>query len=78
MRSIPVAEITAEAFAPYGDLLNAPATPPRQDRAARIENRRDGVGANLALVESEPFSGLMPLRRLERHPHSSQASCRSR
>lgn len=72
MRSIPVGEITPEAFAPYGDLLAIPATPPRQDHAARIENRRTGVEANLALVASEPFAGLMPLRRLERHPHSSQ------
>lgn len=73
MRSLPIAAITAEAFAPYGEVLEAPATPPRQDRAARVENRRDGVGANLALIRSEPWSGLMPLRRMERHPHSTQA-----
>ncbi len=73
MRSIPVAEITAALFLPYGDLLETPATPPRQDRAADIANLRRGAGANLALIASEPFAGLMPLRRLERHPHSSQA-----
>ncbi|MCF4128504.1 ureidoglycolate lyase [Methylobacterium sp. SyP6R] len=73
MRTLPIEPITAEAFAPYGTLLVGPAAGPRQDRAAEIENGRPGVPLNLALVRSEPFAGTMPLRRLERHPHSAQA-----
>lgn len=73
MRTLIVTDISAAAFAPYGELLDSPVAPPRQDHAARIRNTRPAAHANLALVRSEPLSGLMPLRRLERHPHSSQA-----
>ncbi|AWN45371.1 ureidoglycolate hydrolase [Methylobacterium terrae] len=73
MRTLPIAPITAEAFAPYGTLLVGPSAGPRQDRAAEIDNGRPGVALNLALVRSEPFAATMPLRRLERHPHSAQA-----
>ncbi|KMO12705.1 ureidoglycolate lyase [Methylobacterium platani] len=72
MRTLPIEPITAEAFAPYGTLLVGPAAGPRQDRAAEIGNGRPGAALNLALVRSEPFAGTMPLRRLERHPHSAQ------
>ena len=73
MRTIPIEPIDAHAFASFGDLLVAPATRPRQDRASPIENGRAGVPANLALIRSAPFPELMPLTRMERHPHSSQA-----
>ncbi|SFU84429.1 ureidoglycolate lyase [Methylobacterium sp. 174MFSha1.1] len=73
MRTLPIEPITAEAFAPYGTLLVGPASGPRQDRAAEIENGRPGVPLNLALIRSEPFAGSMPLRRLERHPYSAQS-----
>lgn len=72
-RTLPIRPIDAAAFAPFGTLLEAPAVPPRQDHATALENGRPGVGANLALIRSEPWTGLMPLGRLERHPHSSQA-----
>lgn len=73
MRAIPVEPVTPDAFAPFGSLLVGPAPGPRQDFAARLENGRPGVAANLALIRSDPFAGLMPLARLEKHPHSSQA-----
>lgn len=73
MRTLPIEPITPEAFAPYGTLLVGPESGPRQDRAAEIANGRPGAGLNLALVRSEPFAETMPLRRLERHPHSAQA-----
>ncbi|SFL81429.1 ureidoglycolate lyase [Methylobacterium pseudosasicola] len=73
MRTITIAEMTTEAFAPYGDLLRAPATPPRQDQAGTMQNTRPAARANLALIHSEPMDQLMPLRRLERHLHSNQA-----
>ena len=73
MRRIPIVPIDAARFAPFGSLLEAPDKDPRQDRAAAVVNTRPGVPANLALVRSEPYATAMPLRRLERHPHSSQA-----
>jgi ureidoglycolate lyase len=73
MRTIPIEPMDEVALRPFAELLAAPAAGPRQDHASPIENRRAGVSANLALIRSEPFAGLMPLTRLERHPHSSQA-----
>ena len=73
MRTIPIEPMDEVALRPFADLLAAPAAGPRQDHASPIENRRAGVSANLALIRSEPFAGLMPLTRLERHPQSSQA-----
>ncbi|KQP50874.1 MULTISPECIES: ureidoglycolate lyase [unclassified Methylobacterium] len=67
-----VRPITAEAFAPFGSLLERPEPAPRQDRASPIENARPGVPPNLALIRSDPAAGLMPLKRLEMHPFSSQ------
>ncbi|UHC15582.1 ureidoglycolate lyase [Methylobacterium currus] len=72
MRTLPIEPITADAFAPFGTLLVGPAAGPRQDRAAEIENGRPAAALNLALIRSEPFADTMPLRRLERHPHSAQ------
>ncbi|MCJ2123291.1 ureidoglycolate lyase [Methylobacterium sp. J-077] len=73
MRTITLSAITAEAFAPYGEVLDTPASPPRQDQAGQIQNTRPTARANLALIQSDPMDRLMPLHRLERHPHSSQA-----
>ena len=73
MRRIAVEPITEAAFAPWGVVLAAPAHGPRQDRAGLLESTRPGARANLALIRSEPAEAAMPLRRLERHPHSSQA-----
>lgn len=73
MRIIPIEPLDERAFSAFGSLLVAPDDGPRQDRATPIENLRARASANLALVRSEPFAGLMPLTRMERHPHSSQA-----
>jgi ureidoglycolate lyase len=73
MRTVMVSEITSEAFAPYGDVLAAPVTNPRQDHAGQIQNTRPAARANLALVRSDPFDGLTPLCRLEQHRSSNQA-----
>ncbi|MCJ2080359.1 ureidoglycolate lyase [Methylobacterium sp. J-090] len=72
-RTLPIRPIDAAAFAPFGTLLEAPDVAPRQDHATVIENGRPGVRANLALIRSEPWSDRVPVTRLERHPHSSQA-----
>ena len=73
MRTIRIESLDVHAFAAFGDLLAAPDPGPRQDHATPIENLRKDARANLALIRSEPFGGLMPLTRLERHPHSNQA-----
>ncbi|MCJ2055486.1 ureidoglycolate lyase [Methylobacterium sp. J-048] len=73
MRAIPIIDISSEAFASYGDVLDAPGPSPRRDQAGQIHNTRPTARANLALVRSDPVRQLMPLCRLEQHPHSSQA-----
>ena len=49
---VQVKPISAEAFAPYGDLLETPTSGTRQDFAAVVENRRSSARVNLALVRS--------------------------
>src|SRR3954471_8257663 len=73
IRSVPLREIAADRFAPYGQLLETPGTGPRLDHVGEVVNRRPGARANLALVRAQPAP--MPLRiaELERHPWSSQA-----
>ena len=71
-RRIALVPIGADAFAPFGTLLAAPDPAPRQDHAGALYTDRPDAAANLALIRSEPHGGLMPLVRLERHPHSSQ------
>jgi ureidoglycolate lyase len=65
--------LTAEAFAPFGQVLEAPRPEPRQDRAGRLDNRRAAAVANLALVRAAPATLPMRVVKLERHPYSSQA-----
>ena len=65
--------LTAEAFAPFGQVLEAPRPEPRQDRAGRLDNRRAGASANLALVRAAPVTLPIRVRKLERHSYSSQA-----
>ena len=71
-RPLSIRPITAADFAPFGTLLDTPEPAPRQDGAAALVNGRLGVALNLALIRSEPFAGVMPLRRLEMHPFSTQ------
>ena len=69
---IPIRPVTAADFAPFGTLLDTPEPAPRQDRAALVQSGRPGLDPNLALIRSEPFATVMPLRRLEMHPFSTQ------
>jgi ureidoglycolate lyase len=73
--------LTAEAFAPFGDVVEARAartreanqgTARRHDHLARFESARPKVEANLAIFESRALSLPLPLRLFERHAHSSQ------
>jgi ureidoglycolate lyase len=69
---VPVKLISVEAFAGYGDLLEAPASGARENFATAVENRRGSARANIALVRCEPFAFSSPIGMLERHAHSTQ------
>ena len=69
---VQVKPISAEAFAPYGDLLETPTSGTRQDFAAVVENRRSSARVNLALVRCQPFAAGTLIGTLERHAFSTQ------
>jgi ureidoglycolate lyase len=74
MRTIVAEPITAEAFAPYGDVLASPAAPGRVYFDQGLANGRPEVGASLSLSHVAPVVE-MPLRvwQMERHEFSSQS-----
>lgn len=67
--------LTAQAFAPYGQVLQAPgAEAIRLEHAAALDNRRaQGAHPNLAIIRYKPKP--LPLRAAlwERHPLSTQS-----
>jgi len=73
--------LTAEAFAPFGQVVSCGAagreanqgTAQRFDFAARVENLRPHAKANLCAIRSQPRALPLKVKLLERHPHSSQA-----
>ena len=70
---IVVREIDAEAFAPFGQLLESPGGVPRLDFAGAIANLRPDARPNLALIRARPAPERLRVTELERHPCSSQA-----
>jgi len=64
--------ITAQAFAPYGDLLAAPGETKRLDFAAELENRRAHALINIALVRCDSAPARLRVDEMECHPFSSQ------
>ncbi len=73
--------LTAEAFAPFGDLVSVSAkggasanggTAQRFDYTAKLHNGRSAARANLVTVACVPVSLPLKLKLLEKHPHSSQ------
>lgn len=65
--------LTAEAFAPFGEVLEAPTAPGRTYIDAMLANRRDQAKPSLSFSTREPTP--LPLRSatMERHLHSSQS-----
>lgn len=66
--------LTAEAFAPFGQVLEAPASPGRAHFDRALGNRHPAASPSLSIVLREPLAAL-PLRSavMERHPYSSQS-----
>jgi ureidoglycolate lyase len=65
--------LTAEAFAPFGEVLEAPATPGRTYIDAALANRRDHAKPSLSFSTREPTPLPMRSSTMERHLHSSQS-----
>lgn len=79
-RSIRIEPLTAEAFAPFGDVIEAVGAPDKiinQGRCGRFHDRAkldfsDGV-AGLSLFQAELRELPLKLEMVERHPLGSQA-----
>ncbi|MEQ9639172.1 MAG: ureidoglycolate lyase [Alphaproteobacteria bacterium] len=73
MTTLKTEPLSAEAFAPFGDVFQAPAQGARLDRAETLSNRRGADAAPCLLLATLAPSAL-PLEAtlMERHPHSSQ------
>jgi ureidoglycolate lyase len=72
--------LTAEAFAPFGELVACGetgasmngGTAQRFDYTAQLHNGRTGARANLVTVRCVPVALPLEIKLLEKHPHSSQ------
>jgi ureidoglycolate lyase len=74
MRTLLAEPITAEAFAPFGDLLVPPKDFSRQFFDGALSNARPGARPSLSLATIEPAKSLpLDARQMERHAFSSQS-----
>jgi ureidoglycolate lyase len=64
--------LTAEAFAPFGEVFTRPADPGRLDPRLLLENGRPGARPMVTLIRVAPKQVPLEVTMLERHPHSSQ------
>jgi ureidoglycolate lyase len=68
------APLTAEAFAPFGDVFAAPSTPGRVVADRSVLNLRERARPSLFLALPEPVpTGPIVARMMERHRFSSQS-----
>jgi ureidoglycolate lyase len=73
MRSIVLEDVTAEAFAPFGLLLPAPAPgQPRLELSGELVNLRETAKPRLSLATTAPRALPLTAAEMERHVHSSQ------
>ncbi len=73
MRQIRLEPLTAEAFAPFGQVLRAPPGGQRRNLIEQLENRRPAARAQLTLISVPPRVLPLQIVEMERHAHSSQA-----
>lgn len=80
-RRVTAEPLAAAAFAPFGQVIEAPGGPGRlvnlgtarrHDWAAALENARAGAKPNVAVFRCDPQSLPFRVTLLERHPHSTQ------
>ncbi len=81
-RTIAVAPLTAEAFAPFGTVIDKAAVAPRPMNAGKARRYHDlaevpvaGEGSRVVIghVEAEPYALPLSLSLVERHPLGAQA-----
>lgn len=73
-RRLSIEAITAETFAPFGQLLLPPvAGGPRRELLEELQNQRGGAGPRLSFAAVAPKSLPLTAVEMERHRHSSQA-----
>ena len=73
MTSIRLEAVTAEAFAPFGFLLPAPAPgQPRLELSGELANLRETAKPRLSLATTAPRTLPLTAIEMERHVHSSQ------
>lgn len=65
--------LTAEAFAPFGEVLAAPEAPGRTYTDRLLANRRAHAKPSLSFTFKEPASLPLASTTMERHLHSSQS-----
>ena len=65
--------LTAEAFAPFGQVIVAPEKPGRAFLGSLIENRRDAAALDFSLTHTAASALPFEAKLMERHPLSSQA-----
>lgn len=65
--------LTADAFAPFGEVLEGPPAPGRVAADGALESRRDDLRPSLALVLKAPAALPLDSATMERHPFSSQS-----
>jgi ureidoglycolate lyase len=68
-----VRPLTAEAFAPYGEVLAAPEAPGRDYFERALASTRPGAWPSLSLSLKDPTPLPLTARRMERHAFSSQS-----
>ena len=74
MRQLVAVPITADAFAPYGDVLAPPATPGRVYFDSGLANTRSTVPASLSMsLIGVPATLPLHVWQMERHAFSSQS-----
>lgn len=65
--------LNAEAFRPFGQVVEGLAEPGRKRFNEFLENARADAGFDLSIATYEPLAAWpMHVKELERHPHSSQ------